>query len=100
MNIKVGQEVLDCVDAIDDALGFLTEPERGVLVQAMQSLINSTIERCAAVAENGWVPAYVVIPEGGLKGDWQPGSPWDRGAVDACQKVATAIRQMKGSANV
>lgn len=71
-----------------------------VIDAAMQSLINSTIERCAAVAENGWVPAYVMIPEGGLKGDWQPGSPWDRGAVDACQRVATAIRQMKGRTNV
>ena len=48
---------------------------------AMQSLINSTIERCAAVAESsgpftGCNPAFV--------GDY----------------IATAIRQMKGSTNV
>lgn len=53
----------------------------GQVERSLQSLINSTIERCAAVAESsgpftGCNPAFV--------GDY----------------IATAIRQMKGSTNV
>ncbi len=65
----------------------------------MQTLIDQTIERCAEKADNGWVPSYVhFVPnvEEGLS-DWKPGSPWDRGAVDACERIGKTIRALKSN---
>jgi hypothetical protein len=50
----------------------------------------AVIEECARIAENGWQPAYVT----NITGEWEPGSPWDRGAVDACKRIAAAIRAL------
>lgn len=49
-------------------------------------------ERAAKIADAGWHPSYVA---GNLSdpGNWKPGSPYDRGQVDAAERIANAIRK-------
>lgn len=67
--------------------------ERDLLLQAFaqhaeQARLEER-ERCARIAEGAWVPSYVRC----TNGEWEPGSPYDRGAVDALTRIATAIRK-------
>lgn len=64
------------------------------IVQAFAQHTANTIEEAAQIAESGWIPAYVMIPEGGLKDDWRPGSPWDRGASETARRIASQIRAL------
>ena len=59
------------------------------LVQAMQSLINSTIERCAAVADDELVHIFEDTPD-----------ETDVICNATVREIARGIRQMKGSTNV
>jgi len=60
-----------------------------------QAARERAIDEAAEVADAGWVPSYVMIPKDGLKDDWQPGSPWDRGADETAKRIASQIRKLK-----
>lgn len=60
-----------------------------VIEAAMQSLINSTIERCAAVADDELVHIFEDTPD-----------ETDAICNATVREIARGIRQMKGSTNV
>ena len=64
--------------SLDDA-----QPMKLILAAIME-----TQEACAKLAEECWRPSYVKFDDG----EWTPGSPYDRGAVDNATRIATAIR--------
>lgn len=60
-----------------------------MIAEAMQSLINSTIERCAAVADGELVHIFEDTPD-----------ETDAICNSTVREIARGIRQMKGSTNV
>jgi hypothetical protein len=61
-----------------------------ILARHRQAAEAAAYERAAVRAEGGWNSHYVI--QSSVTGEWAPGSPYDRGAVDACRNIATAIR--------
>lgn len=57
---------------------------------AADAAIAICMEHAAKVAEGSWVPSYVRFDDG----EWTPGSPYDRGAVDSCERIARSIRAL------
>lgn len=53
------------------------------------------VGECAAIAEESWLPSYVRIADS----DWQPGSPYDRGQQDACNRIAARFRALAPNPN-
>lgn len=77
---RMGGTVQEHLDVLADDL---------FIVQAMQSLINSTIERCAAVADGELVHIFEDTPD-----------ETDAICNATVREIARGIRQMKGSTNV
>jgi hypothetical protein len=74
-------EQTDSWKAADLIAAFRNEPTA--------ALDGGTLEACAKVAERFSNWDYVQITEGG---EWEPGSPYDRGQQAAAKKIAATIR--------